>query len=98
MAYRLTRKAAEDVRRIWLEGARRFGADQAERYHARLRRSFELLAAQPEMARERPELTPPARVHPCGAHVILYLVEPNGEVLIVRLRHGHEDWQGQESR
>ena len=43
------------------------------------------------MARERPELVPPARVHPCGPHIILYVVDAAG-VLIVRVRHAREDW------
>ena len=92
MTYRLTGKAAADLRRIFLEGMTLFGLAQAERYHARLRRSFELLADNPEMARERPELSPPARVHPCGSHVIVYIVQDGG-VLIVRVRHGREDWE-----
>jgi plasmid stabilization system protein ParE len=33
MTYRLTRRAAADIRHIYLESARRFGAAQAERYH-----------------------------------------------------------------
>ena len=93
MTYRLTRKAAADLRHIFLDGMTRFGLAQTERYHARLKRSFDLLAANPEMARERPELTPPARVHPCSSHIILYTVDRDG-VLIVRVRHGREDWTG----
>lgn len=68
-----------------------FGLAQAERYHARLQRTFELLADNPEMARERPELSPPARIHPCGSHIVIYVVHDDG-VLIVRVRHGREDW------
>jgi toxin ParE1/3/4 len=92
MTYRLTRKAGTDLRHIFIEGMTRFGLAQAERYHARLRRTFELLADNPEMAPERPELSPPARVHPCGSHVIIYIVGQNGDVLVVRVRHGREDW------
>lgn len=68
-----------------------FGLAQAERYHARLQHTFELLADNPEMARERPELSPPARLHPCGSHIIISVVDSDG-VLIVRVRHGREDW------
>jgi toxin ParE1/3/4 len=50
------------------------------------------LADNPEMAPERPELSPPARVHPCGSHVIIYIVGLNDDVLVVRVRHGREDW------
>jgi toxin ParE1/3/4 len=32
------------------------------------------------------------RVHPCGSHIIIYTVNKAGGVLIVRVRHGREDW------
>ncbi|HEY9056119.1 MAG TPA: type II toxin-antitoxin system RelE/ParE family toxin [Aurantimonas sp.] len=91
MTYRLTEKAADDIQCIYANGIRLFGARQAAQYHARLRRNFETLARHPELARERTELAPPVRVHPCGSHVIVYVIDQNG-VLIVRVRHGHEDW------
>ncbi|MEM7709659.1 MAG: type II toxin-antitoxin system RelE/ParE family toxin, partial [Pseudomonadota bacterium] len=92
MTYRLARKAEEDIIQAYLDGARDFGVDQAEAYHARLERTFVLLADNPRIARERSELTPPVRVHPCGAYVIIYLVDKHDDVLIIRLRHGREDW------
>lgn len=91
MIYRLTEKAADDIQCIYAGGIRLFGAGQAAQYHARLRRCFDMLARHPQLARERTELTPPIRVHPCGSHVIVYVIDRNG-VLIVRVRHGHEDW------
>jgi len=30
-------------------------------------------------------------VHPYKAHLVVYVVEEEG-VLILRVRHGHEDW------
>lgn len=91
MPYRLSRKADTDLARIYLDGAAQFGTAQAEAYFARIERTLELLADQPLMARERPELSPPVRIHPCGAHVIVYLVA-GADILIVRIRHGREDW------
>jgi toxin ParE1/3/4 len=64
MGYRLTRKAAADIRAIYSQGAKLFGLAQAEQYHPRLQDTFELLAYNPHMARLRPELSPPMRVHP----------------------------------
>lgn len=92
MAYRLTRKAAADIRHIFTEGLALFGVAQAERYHARLQQTFELLADNPGLARRRPELTPPARVHPLGSHVILSIEDAESGILIVRVRHSREDW------
>jgi toxin ParE1/3/4 len=45
------------------------------------------------MARERLEITPPVRIHPFRSHLIVYIVDDNNDVFIVRIRHEHEDWQ-----
>lgn len=92
MSCRLTRAAERDIIDIWVEGSRTFGAARADAYHARLERTFALLADNPKLARERPEITPPVRIHPCGSHVIVYLIDDTGGVLIVRVRHAREDW------
>ena len=56
MTYRLTRAAENDIIRIYVDGARLFGEAQAEHYHQELESIFELLAANPRMARERHEI------------------------------------------
>jgi len=93
MAYKLSRKADVDIINIYVEGVRDFGVVQAEKYHAGLERVFGLIADNPKIARERAEITPPARFHPHGSHIIIYDVEANGDVLIVRVRHSREDWK-----
>ncbi len=92
MPYSLAKAAAEDLRQIYLDGLRLFGASQAAHYHAQFGEAFETLADHPHLARERPEISPPVRVYPCGSHVIIYLAEAGGGVLILRVRHGREDW------
>lgn len=92
MAYTLTRAAEADIINIYLEGATLFGVNQAERYAQELVRSFEFLSTHPKAARERLEINPPVRIHPSGVHMIVYEIDPNGDVLIIRVRHGREDW------
>jgi len=46
----------------------------------------------PGAARERTELGPPVRVHPYRAHLVIDEIEA-GDVFVLRVRHGHEDWQ-----
>lgn len=92
MAYTLTRKAADDIIDIYLQGHTLFGADQAERYHSGMKNVFAFLAREPQSARERTEINPPIRVHPYGSHIILYLIDESGDILILRVRHGREDW------
>lgn len=90
MPYRTTRAADADIIAIYATGAASFGTAQAERYHAGLVETFDLLAANPGMARERAEFSPPVRVHPHRAHVIVYVGDEHG-ILIVRVLHGRQD-------
>ena len=92
MPYILTNAAKADVIRIYAEGSEAFGDDKAEAYYADMARVFGLLGDIPEMGRLRSELTPPMRIHPHGMHVIIYFVDADGNVHIVRVRHSREDW------
>lgn len=92
MAYRLTQAAAQDVVDIYRLGLARFGVRQADAYHALLERSFRYLSDNPLAARERLEISPPVRIHPVQAHLVIYQRQADGDILIVRVRHGHEDW------
>lgn len=44
------------------------------------------------MSRERGEISLPVRIHPFKAHLVVYVMEEDGGILVVRIRHGHEDW------
>lgn len=93
MSYSLTRRAANDIREIYRRGVEIYGEAQAEAYHLHLEHVFELLADNPRMARERPEITPPVRIHSTGSHLVIYRVKPNGDVLIITVPHARQDWQ-----
>lgn len=93
MTYRTTVEADRDIIEIYVLGAQQFGVAQSERYVDELFNTFVLLAETPNMARERRELNPPMRLHPYHAHLIAYLVR-DGDILIVRVLHGRQDWQG----
>lgn len=91
MAYRLSRKAEEDILDIYLSGAAAFGEDQAERYHAGLEQAFAFLSDFPRAAPERAELGRASRVHPYKSHIIIYRLD-GADIFIQRVRHGSEDW------
>ena len=91
MNYQLTREAEEDLVSIAERGIELFGERQAQFYHNALFDLFEVISANPKIARERNELSPPVRVHPFKAHVVIYQIEGDG-VSIIRIRHGREDW------
>ncbi len=92
MKYRTTRLADQDIIQLYGRGVADFGVAQTECYVEGLFTAFELLAETPHMARERTELTPPTRLHPYGAHMIAYVLQEDG-ILIVRVLHGRQDWQ-----
>jgi toxin ParE1/3/4 len=93
MGYSLSIKAEEDIVHIFRTGMEQFGLYQANRYHQRLKQCFQFLADNPLAARERVEITPPVRIHPVEAHLAVYRVEDDGNIFIIRVRHGREDWQ-----
>lgn len=96
MGFSLTRQAEDDIVAIAHTGLRLFGEHQALNYHQQLFDVFSLIAANPRMARERQEITPPVRIHPFKAHLIVYVLTDGDEVLIVRIRHSHEDWMDEQ--
>jgi len=91
MSFRLSVEAEEDIIAIAEQGTRMFGVDQAKRYHDELFALFDLLAADPLIARERNEIEPPVRIHTFKAHLIVYRVEDDEKIFSVQIRHGHED-------
>ncbi len=93
MRFELTDDAERDLLWAYVEGAERFGVAQAQRYQDKLYDLFELLAANPRIGRELTRVTPPVRVHPHAAHVVVYETR-NEAVVILRVRHGREDWLG----
>jgi toxin ParE1/3/4 len=90
MIFRTSPQADEDIANLYVAGAWRFGVAQAERSQDGLFSAFQMLANNPRMARERCELTPPARLHPYQAHMIIDIEEEAG-VLIVHVLHSRQD-------
>jgi toxin ParE1/3/4 len=91
MDYKLSRKAEDDVFHLYVEGAGQFGRHQAEADYAGLEQVFAILAEHPRLARERDEITPPVRIHPYRSHIVIYVTDGD-DILILRIRHGREDW------
>lgn len=69
-----------------------FGEQQADRYHDGLEAAFDFLTKYAHAARLRDEVDPPVRAYPYKAHLIVYMLDADEVVTILRIRHGHEDW------
>ena len=92
-AYRLTEAASADIEAIFVEGLLLFGLAQADKYHDGLTVTFEFLADYPRAARLREEIDPPVRAYNYKSHLIVYDLGENETIIVLRVRHGHEDWQ-----
>lgn len=79
-----------DLAAIWRHGAATWGVAQADRYADGLFAVFDLLAGFPDLARERPEFSPPVRIHPSGAHLIIYR-PAGGGIELLRVLHAHQN-------
>ncbi len=90
-SYKISRRADDDLVRIYLVGAEEFGEAQAERYSDRLYEAFAFLADNPHATRERSELRNRSRALPCGSHLVIYRIEGKN-IDIQRIRHMREDW------
>lgn len=89
--FRTTDGADEDLIALYIQGHDMFGPAQADRYLNELESLFQRLAEFPGQSRLRTEFDPPVRTFVHRAHVVIYEEEPRG-IVILRVRHGHEDW------
>lgn len=92
MNFKLSVRAENDIIAIAEEGIRLFGPIQAKRYHDDLFNVLDLIGANPQIARERKEISPPVRIHPFKTHLIVYQISGNGTIFVIRIRHRYEDW------
>lgn len=92
MTFRLSQQAEADLISIYLHGVENFGVVQAESYMDKIDGMIALIDHSPNIARIREEISPPVRIHPAGAHIIVYLVDDHRMVRILRIRHGRENW------
>ena len=90
----ISQAAKRDLAAIYQNGLEAFGRLQADKYIDGLLDTLDLIADFPEMSRLRKSIDSPARVHGYRRHVVVYDLLDDGVVLIVRIRHALEDWQG----
>tara|TARA_R110002051_G_scaffold23713_1_gene59519 strand:+ start:830 stop:1141 length:312 start_codon:yes stop_codon:yes gene_type:complete len=90
---RISTDADDDLAHLYRQGVGLFGVLQADRYIDELLAALDLISTFPRMARLRHDIDPPVWAYPFKAHVILYDIDDHGDVLVVRIRHAHEDWQ-----
>jgi toxin ParE1/3/4 len=92
VGYRLTSAADLDLDDIYDFGITEFGLRIANAYLDGLIDCFNFLAENPRICRVRDELRPLVRIRPHGSHLVFYEVDDAYSVLILRVRHGSENW------
>ena len=92
MAFRLSKRAASDLRIIYDRSVSEFGQRQADKYVGQLQADIEYISEYPESVREQKSRLRLIRVLPSGSHVIAFVIEAPEQILIIRLLHGRQDW------
>lgn len=89
-SHRVSRKAQNDILDIGRHTEKVWGREQRRQYLADLDEKFELIAKNPRLGIERNDFVPPVRIHHHGRHLIVYVFDESG-VLIVRVLHDAMD-------
>lgn len=89
-SYRITPRAAQDLRNIGRYTLETWGRDQRNSYLLTLEKRFEWLADNPGSGRHRPEIKEGYFSYLQGAHVIFYL-QRKGGIDIIGIPHQRMD-------
>ncbi|WP_425051025.1 type II toxin-antitoxin system RelE/ParE family toxin [Psychromarinibacter sp. S121] len=90
--YRLSPAAENDLAGIWRYSAETWSVDQADTYLRDLDKRLHDLCRNPEVARERTEVSPAVRLYPYRSHLIIYRVEGDW-VSVLRVVHNRRNWE-----
>lgn len=88
--YRITPRAAEDLKAIGRYTLKAWGRDQRDRYLRAMDRRFAWLAENPRMGRHRDDIKPGYYSYPQKSHVIFYLIREGG-IDIIGVPHNRMD-------
>jgi len=88
--YRVSLLARKDIKSIGRYTQQTYGTEQRRSYLKGMEAKFELCAERPTLHPERSEFDPPVRIAPYQEHMIVYVGDESG-VLIVRVLHKRMD-------
>ncbi|MCO5731099.1 type II toxin-antitoxin system RelE/ParE family toxin [Rhizobium sp. SSA_523] len=89
--FRLTPAAEADLDEIWRYTMRTWSAERADRYSDDFFDAFDLLVQNPNLGRKAEGFGERYRRLFVGHHLVFYLVERSGDVLVVRILHERSD-------
>lgn len=85
--------AKADLRAIWDYTSAQWSIAKAEDYLSGMGRLFDLLAHNPEIAREHNEFRPPVRLYPYQSHLVIF-TSTDETLEVVRVVHSRANWIG----
>ncbi len=88
--YRITPRAAEDLKSIGRYTQKTWGRKQRDRYLRSLDRRFAWLAGNPAMGKRRTDIKDGYYSFPQGSHVVFYLTREDG-IDIIGIPHQNMD-------
>jgi toxin ParE1/3/4 len=89
-SFRLTPAARNDLIEIWKYTAHFWSPEQAEKYLLEIETCLNLLADNPDLAGNRPEIREGCYSFPSGQHVIFFL-KGESQIQIIGILHGRMD-------
>lgn len=85
--------ALADIADLYHWGAEHFGEAQAERLHREIYHRFDLLAENPLLGVDRNHIAAGLRLYFLPAPVVIAYRHTAGELFVLRVFHGREDYQ-----
>lgn len=89
--YILTKKALEDIDKIWIYTAENWSQEQADRYYNLLLDEIEYIVTNFEMASDFGKIRKSYKYSKVKSHLIFFKKDKNNEIEVVRVLHERMD-------
>ena len=91
--YDITKEATEDLYKIWAYSVDKWSEEQADTYYSLLVAGMNEVAGAPDrIGKPFDEIYPGLRAYHVRRHMLFYILQNNGRVLIVRILHEKMDY------
>ena len=92
--YDLSRRATEDLYDIWSYTVDTWSEDQADKYYTTLIKAFNYISSSPyRVGKSYDEIILGLRGYHIRHHMVFYIIQANGRVLIARVLHERRDYK-----
>ena len=89
--YILSKKASEDIDKIWIYTAENWSQEQADRYYNLLFDEIEYIVTNFEMARNFGKIRKSYKYSKVKSHILFFKKHKNDEIEVVRVLHERMD-------